>query len=115
MVGRRVYYLRTSAEITVIGAGCWLYLEPLVQSKHINIWRLTAVFFVSIAIPLLVGWVLDQFIPSPIPMLMLAAIVSIPIVAFTVSRAVLGEMKRVIELVAPPQVAEEADVVKSNE
>jgi len=46
---------------------------------------------------------------------MVAGIVSIPVAAFAVSRAVLGEMKRVVELIAPPQVAEPTDAVKSNE
>lgn len=89
--------------------------EPIVQSTHINFWRLAVTFLVSIAIPLLIGLGLDIVYPSPTPMLMWAAIVSIPIAAFTVSRAVLGEMKRVIDLVAPPQDAELTDAVKRSE
>jgi len=72
-----------------------------VQSERINIWRLSLIFFVSAAIPLLIGLGVDILFPSSISMLMVAGIVSIPIVAFVVSRAVLAEMERVIQLVAP--------------
>jgi len=72
-----------------------------VQSERINLWRLSLVFVVSAAIPLLIGLGTDALFPSSISMLMVAGIVSIPIVAFAVSRAVLAEMERVIQLVAP--------------
>lgn len=71
------------------------------QSERINIWRLSQIFFISAVIPLLIGLGVDILFPSSISMLMVAGIVSIPIVAFVVSRAVLAEMERVIQLVAP--------------
>lgn len=70
------------------------------QSERINIGRLSLVFAVSIAIPLLIGLGADFLFPSSLSMLMVAGIVSIPIVAFTVSRAVLAEMERVIQTIA---------------
>lgn len=71
------------------------------KSERMNVTRLTLVFVVSVTIPLLIGLGVDALFPSSISMLMLAGIVSIPIVAFTVSRAVLAEMERVIQAVAP--------------
>lgn len=91
--------------------------ELLVQSERINIWRLSLIFVVSAAIPLLIGLGVDVLFPSSISMLMIAGIVSIPIVAFVVSRSVLAEIERVIQLVAPyepdgdPQADEEAVVL----
>ncbi len=76
------------------------------QSVRINIWRLSVVFVISAAIPLLIGLGIDALFPSSLSMLMVAAIVSIPIVAFVVSRAVLAEMGRVIQLVAPVEADE---------
>lgn len=55
------------------------------QPEHINIWRLSMIFVVSAAIPLLIGLGVDMLYPSSLSMLMVAGIVSIPIVAFTVS------------------------------
>jgi len=78
-----------------------------VQSQRINIWRLSLVFVSSAAIPLLIGLGVDLLFPSSLSMLMLAGIVSIPIVAFTVSRSVLAEMERVIQLVAPAEPVDE--------
>ena len=78
-------------------------------SERINIWRLSVVFVVSAAIPLLIGLGVDAFFPSSLSMLMVAAIVSIPIVAFAVSRAVLAEMERVIQLIAPVEADEPED------
>lgn len=82
------------------------------QSEHINIWRLSAIFVVSAAIPLLIGLAIDVIYPSSLSMLMVAGIVSIPIVAFTVSRAVLGEMRRVLDAVAPALDTEPSDAVE---
>ena len=79
------------------------------QSDRINIWWLTLVFVISAAIPLLVCLGIDALFPSSLSMLMVAAIVSIPIVAFAVSRAVLAEMGRVIQLVAPAEADESED------
>lgn len=76
------------------------------QSQRINIWRLSLVFLFSAAIPLLIGLGADLLFPSSLSMLMLAGIVSIPIVAFTVSRSVLAEMERVIQLVAPDELTD---------
>ncbi|MGB5047662.1 MAG: hypothetical protein WBO46_01895 [Caldilineaceae bacterium] len=59
------------------------------------------IFVVSAAVPLLIGFGVDLLFPSSISMLMVAGIVSIPIVAFVVSRSVLAEMERVIQQVAP--------------
>lgn len=82
------------------------------QSEHINIWRLSTIFVVSAAIPLLIGLGVDMLYPSSLSMLMVAGIVSIPIVAFTVSRAVLGEMRRVLDAVAPVPDTESSDAVE---
>ncbi len=82
------------------------------QPERINIWRLSLVFVVSAAIPLLIGLGIDMLYPSSLSMLMVAGIVSIPIVAFTVSRAVLGEMRRVLDAVAPAPDTEQTDVVE---
>lgn len=76
------------------------------RSERINIWRLSLIFVVSAAIPLLIGLGVDALFPSSISMLMVAGIVSIPIVAFVVSRSVLAEMERVIQLVAPDEPAD---------
>lgn len=76
------------------------------QSERINIWRLSFIFVVSAAIPLLIGLGVDALFPSSISMLMIAGIVSIPIVAFTVSRSVLAEMERVIQMAAPNEPAD---------
>lgn len=78
-------------------------------SERINIWRLTWIFVVSAAIPLLIGLGVDALYPSSLSMLMVAGIVSIPIVAFVVSRAVLAELERVIQLVAPVETDEADD------
>ncbi|MBX3050057.1 MAG: hypothetical protein KF753_01210 [Caldilineaceae bacterium] len=71
------------------------------KSERIDIWRLSVIFVVSAAVPLLIGFGVDLLFPSSISMLMVAGIVSIPIVAFVVSRSVLAEMERVIQQVAP--------------
>ena len=73
------------------------------QSKRINIWRLSRVFVVSAVIPLLIGLGVDIFYPTSISMLMVAGIVSIPIIAFFVSRSVLAEIERVVQFVAPDE------------
>lgn len=80
--------------------------KPPVESERLNVTRLTLVFVVSVTIPLLIDLGVDALFPSSISMLMLAGIVSIPIVAFTVSRAVLAEMERVIQAVAPDDAPE---------
>lgn len=82
------------------------------QSERINIWRLSLIFVVSAAIPLLIGLGVDILFPSSLSMLMVAGIVSIPIVAFVVSRAVLAEMERVIQLVAPSEPADDENTGK---
>lgn len=118
MSKQRVYYLRASVKFQAIapivkeydGQFCLAVddcQEPFVQSERINIWRLSLIFFVSAAIPLLIGLGVDVLFPSSISMLMVAGIVSIPIVAFVVSRAVLAEMERVIQLVAPFEPADD--------
>ena len=76
------------------------------QSERINIWRLSLIFVVSAAIPLLIGLGVDLLFPSSLSMLMVAGIVSIPIVAFVVSRAVLAEMERVIQIIAPSELTD---------
>ncbi|RLT40644.1 MAG: hypothetical protein DWI57_08165 [Chloroflexi bacterium] len=73
------------------------------QPERINIWRLSLIFVFSAAIPLLIGLGVDILFPSSLSMLMVAGIVSIPIVAFVVSRSVLAEMERVIQAVAPSE------------
>ncbi len=78
-------------------------------SARINIWRLTVIFVVSAAIPLSIGLGVDALFPSSLSMLMVAAIVSIPVVAFVVSRAVLAEMGRVIQLIAPVEANQSED------
>lgn len=85
------------------------------QSERINVWRLSVIFVVSVAIPLLVGLGVDVLFPSSISMLMIAGIVSIPIVAFVVSRSVLAEMERVIQLVAPHDAADSEAAVSEPE
>ncbi len=84
------------------------------QSERINIWRLSLIFVFSAAIPLLIGLGVDVLFPSSLSMLMVAGIVSIPIVAFVVSRSVLAEMERVIQLVAPSEPTDDGNVGKKS-
>jgi len=84
--------------------------ELFVQPDRINVWRLSVIFVVSAAVPLLIGLGVDALFPSSISMLMIAGIVSIPIVAFVVSRSVLAEMERVIQVIAPYESAESESV-----
>ena len=84
------------------------------QSERINIWRLSLIFVFSAAIPLLIGLGVDVLFPSSLSMLMVAGIVSIPIVAFVVSRSVLAEMERVIQLVAPSEPTDDGNAGKKS-
>ncbi len=70
-------------------------------SVHLDIRRLSLIALACMVIPLVVGFIVDQLVPSTLSITLLAGLAAIPIAVIFVSRAVLADMDRVIRIVAP--------------
>lgn len=79
---------------------------------HIDLWRLSLITIVSICLPLLIGFVADQFVDFVLPLALVAGMLTLPFTIFFVCRAVLAEMDRVIAIVAPEETAEDLGAVE---
>jgi hypothetical protein len=75
--------------------------DRLVPSVHLDIRRLSLIALACMVIPLVVGFIVDQLVPSTLSITLLAGLAAIPIAVIFVSRAVLADMDRVIQIVAP--------------
>ncbi len=86
--------------------------EP-VSPVRINVWRLSIVFLLSTAVPLALSFLAIELFELSINVLLWVSIASIPLAAFTVSRALLAELDRVFQILAPEEpelsVADETD------
>ena len=87
--------------------------EP-VSPVRINVWRLSIIFLLSTVVPLALSFLAIELFDLSITVLLWVSIASIPLAAFTVSRAVLAELDRVIQILAPEETeASGADEIDS--
>ncbi len=82
-----------------------------VSPVRINMQRLSIVFLLSTIVPLALSFLAVKLFDLSIAVLLWVGLASIPLAAFTVSRAVLAELDRVIQIVAP----EEPDIFAASE
>lgn len=79
---------------------------------RINVVRLSIIFALSIFFPLFLGLMIDWLYGPSISAIGIAAVLSIPVVATAVGWALVAEMGRVVQIVAPDTVDEDGFAVE---
>jgi hypothetical protein len=73
---------------------------------RISVLRLTRTLLLCLAVPLLAGLFVDRLFGTGTTVMVVVGFVCIPLAAFFVSRAVLSELDKVIQVVAPEEITE---------
>lgn len=75
---------------------------------RMDVRRLSIIFLLSTAAPLFLGLLAVVLFDVSVTLLLWVGVMTIPLAAFTVGRAVLAEMDRVIQEVAPDEPDDES-------
>lgn len=86
---------------------------PTNPTPQINVVRLSLIFLFSALIPLSLGVLIDWLYGPSIAAIGIAAVLSIPVVALAVGWAVVAEMGRVVQIVAPDRLSDDEEALSA--